>query len=518
MRLSLHKLDSGGLGVSNSTSLSKNFLQPKLQFKLAKKNADKSKLQIFFVGKLKAKAVRAALKSWLHERDLILWEKSPVPWAQFSGIHSTVVLIAPFFGIAPKFYTPRNFRPSDYSLCRDSVGKVGRDISSSGAELHFLGCTGEQAKGFLTGLQTSAYRFKDFFTGSLQTTKIKPSECNIHVSQSKFSADSLVEAQAEALGINFARTLVNLAPSDLEPKNYVQLLQSVFKGGGFSSRLYNPKSLEQLGFGLITGVGQGAETGPYILHLRYRSSQAKKKAPVAFIGKGITFDTGGLDIKPADGMRLMKKDMGGSAALAGVALWAKLMRPKINLDFYFAIAENAVSAKSFKPGDVLVAKNGLRIEIDNTDAEGRLVLADAMTLALENKEKPETLIDVATLTGAIKVGLGPFVAGLFSNDDKLSQQLLVAGQQAGEKLWEMPLDQALREKLESPAADMVNSAPGFGGAITAALFLESFVGNCKWAHLDIYAWNDRPYGALCEIGGNGQAVQTLIAWLASKRS
>lgn len=207
----------------------------------------------------------------------------------------------------------------------------------------------------------------------------------------------------------------------------------------------------------------------------------------------------------------MKKDMGGSAAVLGAALWASETGAKCNLDALLALAENSISGKSFRPSDVIRARNGMTVEIHNTDAEGRLVLADALDVAVS--AKPKYVIDVATLTGAIKVALGPGLAGLFGNSRPLVNALHKSGQQAGDLNWPMPLVQKYKGMLNSNFADMINATDGFGGAVTAALFLEKFVGEVPWAHLDIYAWKDAPDGAWCEAGGSGQAVACLAEWL-----
>ncbi|MBX7230804.1 MAG: leucyl aminopeptidase family protein [Bdellovibrionales bacterium] len=299
---------------------------------------------------------------------------------------------------------------------------------------------------------------------------------------------------------------------------------------------------------LILAVGQGANHKPCLVHLSYRPSclqnslgveeskvkareqkNFKKASPtpdnklqyktqdkpqykkVAFVGKGITFDSGGLDLKPSSGMRWMKKDMGGSAALVGLAWWVAQTQPEFCCDFYLPLAENAVSQNSFRPGDVYDSKVGLKVEIHNTDAEGRLVLADAMTVALQ--DKPDLLIDVATLTGAIKAGLGSGIAGLFGNRDLWIAQMLESSQKRGDWMWPMPLFQSYQTALKSQFADLVNASEGFGGAITAALFLQQFVQNCPWLHLDIYAWKDGVEGPLLESGANGQPVQALIHFL-----
>ena len=258
------------------------------------------------------------------------------------------------------------------------------------------------------------------------------------------------------------------------------------------------------------------------MHLKYRPKGSKRgQRPLAFVGKGVTFDTGGLDIKVSSGMRLMKKDMGGSASLCGLAYWLEQSQLAVPCDFYLALAENAVDKHSYRPGDILTARSGTTVEIDNTDAEGRLVLADAIDVAVKTKgaDAPEALIDLATLTGAMRVALGTRVAGLFANDDTLAETLLAAAQRTSEPSWRMPLYSDYLSSLRSSVADMANSGHSrFGGAIVAALFLQRFVGDIPWAHFDMYAWSDGNTGGCIEAGGTGQCVQLLADFLRARIS
>jgi leucyl aminopeptidase len=314
-----------------------------------------------------------------------------------------------------------------------------------------------------------------------------------------------------------ARHLTNLPPNILNPVTYADFAKG-FLGSvkGLKVDVWDEKKLAAENMNLHLCVGVGSNRPPRLARIRY-SGRGSKGKPVALVGKGITFDSGGLDIKPASGMRLMKKDMGGSAAVLAVAYWAAVTRQACALDCYLALAENSISSSAFRPSDVLTARSGLDVEIHNTDAEGRLVLADALDVAVKQKIKPRALVDVATLTGAIKVGLGAGIAGLFANDRKVEAGLQKAGQLSGDLNWPMPLYQKYRSMFSSNFADLTNSPDGFGGAITAALFLEKFVADVPWAHLDIYAWKDSADGAWIESGGSGQSVLSLCRWLSSVR-
>lgn len=408
---------------------------------------------------------------------------------------------------------------SELGWFREQGGILLNIVKAHGAvscELISDGMTPETWKGLFLGFELAAYQFKSETFASGVTSGTLPS-FRLEVSESIGSA--LDQAQALGTATNFARHLVNLPPNVMHPESLSQFIAKTWKGfPSLSIDIWDHKRLEKEGMGLHLGVGAGSESKPALVCLHYRPATGKGLRPVALVGKGITFDTGGLDIKPSSGMRLMKKDMGGGAAVLGLALWAVETKYPAPLDFYVALAENSVDGRSFRPSDVLIARNGKSVEIHNTDAEGRLVLADALDVAVsrEGKDEPELVIDLATLTGAIKTGLGTEIAGLFSNDDKLSLALERSGQKAGELNWRMPLFNRYAANFSSPFADILNAVDGWGGAITAALFLERFVRNKPWAHLDIYAWTDKATGSLGFAGANGQGVQTLAAFLDAR--
>lgn len=404
---------------------------------------------------------------------------------------------------------------SAYAWARDQVGGLFAQFKShqlGALRIEFDGLSSEQELGALVGLDMAAYNFRQIYQGQ----KVELPSVSLHNLSKK---EILSEARARAMAVNLARHLVNLPPNDLNPGSYAELAQKGLKlPKSVKVTVWNQAKLEQEGMGLHLSVGRGSPNGPCMVHLQYRPAKKSKLKPIAFVGKGITFDTGGLDIKPSSGMRLMKKDMGGSAAVMGLVYYAAASQYPGPLDFYLALAENSVDGQSFRPSDVVTARNGLKVEIDNTDAEGRLVLADVLDVASSSKgaAEPEMVIDLATLTGAIKVGLGSDIAGLFCNDDELANQIAFAGSRAGDLSWRMPLYSKYFEGLNSPFADFKNCGPGFGGAITAALFLQKFINGKKWAHLDIYAWADRSQGALQASGGSGQGVQALIEFLNSR--
>lgn len=410
---------------------------------------------------------------------------------------------------------------SFYSFSRDTFGALLNPIKSHNLDIlniHFIGTSDLQELGALVGLDVAVYNFKQFMK---ETHLNELPQVHVFKEEGDMSPYLVQEAMVNAQAINVARHLVDLPPNLLNPRTLTELaVENMLDIEEMTVEVWDAEKLKEENMNLHLAVGQGAENTSVMVHMKYRPKTKSTLKPVAFVGKGITFDTGGLDIKPSAAMRLMKKDMGGAAAVLALANWAIESNYPAPLDFYLALAENAVDGKSFRPGDLIVARNGMIVEIDNTDAEGRLVLADVLNVAAtkEGKDEPEYVIDVATLTGAIKVGLGTDIAGLFTNDDELAFNLTTAGQRSGDHNWRMPLHGKYWADMSSSFADCKNSGPGFGGAITAALFLQKFVENKKWAHLDIYAWNDKAQGALLQVGGSGQAVQCLIEFLDSRLS
>ncbi len=435
----------------------------------------------------------------------------------FVGVKGPVWIIRP----RRKNETPQHqglLEESDYAFSRDLFGALFGHFKAHAlaqVRLEYIGTDFEHELGSLVGMEVASYNFRSVFEEKPQEWP----EVYLQKSLGDFDKSTLHQAQARAMAVNVARHLVNLPPNELNPKTFVDFAKKMGFPATMKIAVWDKARLEKEKAGLILGVGQGAEFGPYLLHIKYRPTAKKSNLkPIAFVGKGVTFDTGGLDLKPSAAMRLMKKDMGGAASILGLASWVAAIKYPGPVDFYMALAENSVDAKSFRPSDVCVARNGLSVEIDNTDAEGRLVLADALDVAVTQKgaDEPEVVINVATLTGAIKVGLGVDIAGLFSNDDELADSLNSAGVRAGDLNWRMPLFNKYFGDLSSPFADFKNSGGSFGGAITAALFLQKFVRGKKWAHLDVYAWTDKAQGALGAQGGSGQPVQALIEYLESR--
>ena len=326
-------------------------------------------------------------------------------------------------------------------------------------------------------------------------------------------ADGARRGEIFAQATWFARDLVNAPANDVNPTHLAKVAQDIAKAGGVKVEILDHADCRKLGMGMFLGVAAGSEQPPKFIHLAYVPSGRRRKR-VAIIGKGITFDSGGLDLKSAEGMLRMKDDMSGAAAVLGLMRALPALKPAVEVHGLIAATENMPSGSAIRPGDVLRAMNGTTVEIGNTDAEGRLTLGDAMCYAAQ-KLDAEEIVDLATLTGACVVALGPLVSGLFANNQGLADRLLAAAETAGERVWQLPLIDEYRENLKSDVADMNNVGPRGGGAITAGLFLKEFAGERPWAHFDIagpaFVEKDTP---LSPKGGTGCAVRTLLTYLS----
>jgi leucyl aminopeptidase len=329
------------------------------------------------------------------------------------------------------------------------------------------------------------------------------------------SDDALRTARVRSTAVRLARDLANEPSLEKTPEWLAARAVKVAKQAGLTTSVMEPAELAERGFGGILAVGSGSTRPPRLIRLDYRP-EGKATRKVVLIGKGITFDSGGLSIKPNDGMAAMKTDMSGGAAVVAAMQALPALGVRARVTGLVAAAENMPSGTAMRPGDVIRHYGGRTVEVLNTDAEGRLVLADALAHAVTDL-RPDHVVDLATLTGAIGIALGKRTAGLFSNDDALANALLGAADEAGERFWRMPLVDDYRPDLDSPVADMKNIGGRFGaGSIIAALFLREFVGTTSWAHLDIAgaARSDNDEDEISK-GGTGFGVRTLLSWLGS---
>ncbi len=314
-------------------------------------------------------------------------------------------------------------------------------------------------------------------------------------------------------GVSLTRELVTEPANIIYPELFVERVRASLEGTGVEIEVLDRAAMEKLGMGALLGVAQGSIREGRLLILKWNGRGEGQ--PLALVGKGVTFDTGGISIKPAAGMEAMKWDMGGAGAVAGAMKALARRKAKANVVGICGLVENMPSGSAQRPGDVVTTMSGQTVEVINTDAEGRLVLADALTYVQRNY-KPETIVDLATLTGAILISLGHEYAGLFSNNDDLAAQLQHVGEESGDRLWRMPLGESFDRLIDSPIADIKNVGPREGGSITAAQFLQRFVENgVRWAHIDMAgkAWSDKP-GNTYDKGATGFGVRLLDEYVA----
>ncbi len=360
---------------------------------------------------------------------------------------------------------------------------------------------------FALGGWLRAYKFDQYKTKKKDEEKDGPVEIKLGVADAESAKSLVAEAGSTAEAVILARTLVNEPANVLSPTEFARRASELMKLG-VEVEILDEKAMAELGMRALLGVGQGSDNESRLVVLRWNGGEAGA-APIAFVGKGVVFDTGGISIKPAASMEDMKGDMAGAAAVTGALYAIAARKAKANVVGVLGIVENMPGGKAQRPGDIVKSMSGQTIEVINTDAEGRLVLADALTYVIE-KHKPVAIVDLATLTGAILVALGQEYAGLFSNDDELSERLTKAGTATGEKLWRFPMGPSYDRLIDSKFADMKNTGGRHGGSITAAQFLARFVGKTPWAHLDIAGTGmGSPASDINQSWGSGFGVRLL---------
>lgn len=393
------------------------------------------------------------------------------------------------------------------------------DIRTAVVDFSMLEKDASYASHLANGFVLQSYKF-DRYKKPEEDQKDTLSKLVI-VTEHASEADEVYKSlYAVAQGVFLARDLINEPPNTLHPESYVEIIKEELKPLGVELDILDEKKLGKLGFESLLNVGKGSVRESQVVVMRWNGAGKIKKgerAPIAFVGKGVTFDTGGISLKPGAEMDLMKMDMGGSAAVVGVMKALAARKAPVNAIGIVGLVENMPAGNAYRPGDIIGSLSGKTIEVLNTDAEGRLVLADILTY-IQQQYSPEVIIDLATLTGAMMVALGFEYTGVFANDDELWSQIESGGKQGTEKLWRMPLDESYRKEMESDVADLKNlgSLGRYGGACSAAGFLEHFINeDTKWAHFDIAgtAWG-KSAKPKTPKGGTGVAVRSLDAMVA----
>jgi leucyl aminopeptidase len=376
------------------------------------------------------------------------------------------------------------------------------------------GSFGERLQAISEGVLLAAYRYERYLPNERPGKPAEPEKITLLIDSTASKAEAeagLAAARAICSGVYFARDLVNAPGNEKSPEFMARQAVAMAEQVGISAKLLDRKQLEKMGFGAMLGVAQGSERDPYLIVLEYRGGNIDER-PIALVGKGVVFDTGGISLKPAEGMDEMKMDMGGAAAVLGAIMAAAQLKLPINLVTVVPAVENMPSGTAIRPGDILTSLSGKTIEVLNTDAEGRLILADALTYV--GRYQPRVVIDVATLTGAVIIGLGHHAAGLMGNNDGLIRKLLKAGEQSGERLWQLPLWEEYAAQIKSDFADVKNIGGRPAGSITAGAFLQKFANHYTWAHLDIAgtAWEAKGKAGQPK-GGTGFGVRVLVEYL-----
>ena len=406
----------------------------------------------------------------------------------------------------------------DNEVLRRAAGCAARAIAGNSSATFSLPAKNAQAIGAIAeGAGLGNYLFDRFRGSSKSEQKTPLKSITIHSELAKKSdvKDAIHKAEIIATYTNLVRDLINTPPSHLTPETFCDAItQAVKKAGGASAGLkvsvMTDSQLKSKGYGGIIAVGQGSSNPPRLLQLSYSPKGAKKK--FAYVGKGITFDSGGLALKPAKGMEAMKSDMSGAAAVCAATIAIALLKVPIAIEAYAPLAENMVSDTATRPSDVISIYGGKTVEVINPDAEGRLILADALVKAQEGKDL-DGIVDVATLTGAQVVALGTRTSAVMTNNTGFSEKFLASTKKTGEAFWPMPLPIELRASLDSPVADLANIGERMGGMLVAGLFLKDFVADeLPWLHLDIAgpAYNENAAHGYTPVGGTGIALRSLV--------
>lgn len=399
-----------------------------------------------------------------------------------------------------------------HANCEKAGAAISAKFMTSGAtdlalDLTDSGLDAVHAAAVLLGLRLRAWRHDVYRTKMKAEEKITLAAVTV-VGAPEGTEAAWADYAALAEGVEFTRKLVAEPANTIYPGSFVERCKKRFDGTGAKLRVLDEAEMEDLGMGALLGVGLGSEQPSYLLAIEWNGGGDEK--PVAFVGKGVTFDTGGISLKPGPGMWDMKFDMGGAGAVAGAMLTLVKRKAKANIVAVMGLVENMPDGKAQRPGDIVTSMSGQTIEVLNTDAEGRLVLCDALHWT-QVEYKPARIVNFATLTGAMLIALGNEHAGVFSNNDALADDLLAAGRETGDKLWRMPLAPAYDKLIDSPISDMKNVGPREAGSITAAQFLKRFIMNdTPWAHCDIAGtvWAEKP-GLTWGKGATGYGVRLM---------
>ena len=441
--------------------------------------------------------------------------KRAVAASRFRGeLGQTISILAPAGTPAGRVIVVGGGKQAAFDAAKaESAGahayNAAKNTGSEGLLLRMPPAGPERQAHAALGIRLASYRFDKYRTTEKPEKKPSVTSVSIAVADAKAAAKAFKPLSSLADAICYARDLVSEPANILYPAEYAKRVKKL-ESLGLAVEVLGEKEMKKLGMGALLGVGQGSVRESQLVVMQWKGAKDPTAQPIAFIGKGVCFDTGGISLKPPAGMEEMITDMGGSAAVVGAMYALASRKAKVNAVGILGLVENMPDGAAQRPGDIVTTMSGQTVEVINTDAEGRLVLADAVWYC-QDRFKPKFMVDLATLTGAIVVSLGNDVAGLFSNDDTLSENLLAASKATDEALWRMPLPPQYNKHLEAHSADMKNIGPRDGGSITAALFIQKFTNKLPWAHLDIagVAWKPGSSVATIPSGATGFGVRLL---------
>ena len=467
------------------------------------------------------------------ESDLAVlgcFEETPLPspaatlleLGDFSGSTGQTLLLYPRGAIVPKRLLlvglGKREKVSPEMIRRESATAV-KEAQKLKVDAITVGVNGEigvdaqtAAQAFAEGIELGAYRFWRYRTGLSEEQTFKVSKATIFTKSDQQSAACVATGQAIARGVNFARDLVNGPGYAMHPPEMGEEAVKLGKRLGLKVTVLDMPQLIEQGFGGILAVGKGSEHEPRFIVMEY--GEAKQGTPtICLVGKGLTFDSGGLSLKPAEAMETMKSDMGGAGAVFGAMQVAAELNFPLHLVGLVSAAENMPSSNAYRPGDIVKSLSGKTIEVLNTDAEGRIILSDALFYA--QRYNPKAIVELSTLTGAIIIALGSHATGLFATNQDLADQLIRAGEASAERVWQFPMWEEYHQMVKSEIADLKNLAGRPAGSITAGAFLAAFTGDFPFAHLDVAgtAWNDRPLKPYDASGATGVGVRLLAEFL-----
>ncbi len=411
---------------------------------------------------------------------------------------------------------PNSLADTDVRLLAVKAARFANSNKAGSLALVLPGSIDRAVRAAAEGIVLGAYRFTKYLTGDrLPKAELGSATLIIEGRATKGQKDEMALGQQIGEAICIARDLVNEPANELYPASLAKYAEKMCKARGLKISVLDKAGIQKKGMKLFIAVGQGSANEPRLIHMTYTpAAPLKAKKKIVFVGKGLTFDSGGICIKPAPGMEEMKGDMGGAANVVALMAAVAALKPAVEVHGIIGSAENMPSGTAYRPGDIFGSYDGKTVEVINTDAEGRLVLADV--LAYGRELKPDLMVDNATLTGACVVALGPTVSGYYTNRDEMAERFRDAAKRAGEAMWQMPMVEELRDGLKSEWADLKHVADRWGGSITAALFLREFVGDTPWVHIDLAgpSMANKAYG-IYNKGGTGHGVLTYLRLIES---